>query len=364
MHPRRSRLVLACCFCVSFAFAQSPRPPSLLSPEVSTDRTVTFRIYAPKATDVQVTGDWMGRADKPILMSKQHDGVWVGNAGPLEPNVYFYAFSVDGVLTSDPANSNTIVTGGRFSQSHLEIRGDTALPWEIQSVRKGTIHVEFFDSALQGQERSYYVYTPPGYENKRGSGLPTLVLLPGTPGTEADWITAGLVNRIFDNLIAQRKVSPVLVLMPRADVLLKGGTRADNLREFEPLLVREVLPHFESRYRTKGKPELRAIAGYSLGGELALTVGLRHPELFRTVGSFGGSLFERDFEDRFGRAWVDPKTISSRYRLIWIGCGSGDLLLPGNLKFGEILNRKNIQHTFSEIAGNHSTPTFRALFIQ
>ena len=364
MGIRRFHLPLLLGSCVSFAVAQPPKPPAVVSPEVASDRTVTFRIYAPKASEVLVTGDWMARTDKPIALSKRDDGVWLGVTGPLEPNVYFYTFNVDGVRTADPANSDTIVTGGRFAQSSLEIRGEVALPWEVQTVPKGTIHVEFFHSRLQGRERSYYVYTLPGYENKRGTGLPLLVLLPGTPGTEADWITVGLVNRIFDNLIAQGRVMPLMVLMPRADVLLKGGTRADNLREFEPFLVREILPNFESRYRTKGRPELRAIAGYSLGGELALTVGLRHPELFRTVGSFSGSVFERDFEDRFGRAWAEPKAISSRYRLIWVGCGSGDLLLPGNRKFSEVLDKKKIPNTFREIAGYHSTPTFRALLIE
>jgi enterochelin esterase-like enzyme len=363
MYPRTFHLLLPWCLCVPFVFAQAPRPPAVVSPEVRGDRTVTFRIYAPKATEVLVTGDWMGRTDKPIPLAKGDDGVWVGATGPLEPNMYFYAFSVDGVRTADPANTNTIVTGGRFPQSGLEIRGEAALLWEVQRVPKGTIHVEFFDSALQGRERSYYVYTPPGYENNRGGSLPVLVLLPGTPGTEADWVTVGLVNRIFDNLIAQKRVKPMLVLMPRADILLRGGTRADNLREFEPLLVREVLPHFESRYHRRSRPDLRAIAGYSLGGELALVVGLRHPNLFGTVGSFGGSVFEKDFEDRFGKAWADPKAISTRYRLIWIGCGSGDLLLPGNRKLSEVLKQKNIQHVFSEIAGYHSTPTFRALLI-
>jgi enterochelin esterase-like enzyme len=364
MDARRFQLRLLLCSCVSFVVAQPQKPPAVVSPEIAGDRTVTFRIYAPKASEVMVTGDWMSRTDKPIPLLKRDDGVWVGTAGPLEPNVYLYGFNVDGVRTTDPANSNTIVTGGRFAQSSLEIRGKLPLPWEGQTVPKGTIHIEFFDSMLQRRERSYYVYTPPGYENKRGTGFPVLVLLPGTPGTEADWVTVGLVNRIFDNLISQGRATPLLVLMPRADVLLTSGTRADNLREFEPLLIREVLPHFESRYRTKRSPELRAIAGYSLGGELALTVGLRHPNVFRTVGSFGGSVFEKDFEDRFGSAWAEPKVISSRYRLIWVGCGSGDLFLSGNRKFSEVLHQKRISNTFREIAGYHSTPTFRALLIE
>jgi enterochelin esterase-like enzyme len=156
----------------------------VVSPEIAGDRTVTFRIYAPKAIEVMVTGDWMSRTDKPIPLLKRDDGVWVGTA---EPNVYLYGFNVDGVRTTDPENSNTIVTGGRFAQSSLEIRGEVPLPCEGQTAHKGTIHIEFFDSMLQRRERSYYVYAPPGYENKRGTGLPVLVLLPGTPGTEADW---------------------------------------------------------------------------------------------------------------------------------------------------------------------------------
>ncbi|MFN0102513.1 MAG: alpha/beta hydrolase [Bryobacteraceae bacterium] len=311
-----------------------------------------------------MTGDWMGRLDKPIAMSKGDDGVWLARAGPLEPNAYFYSFTVDGVRAADPANANTIVAGGgRFPQSMLQVRGDRASVWEPQPVPKGSVHVEFFESALQRRERSYYVYTPPNYSNSGRQRFPVLVLLPGTPGTEADWITVGLANHVFDNLIARRSMQPMVVLMPRADVLVKGGTRSDNLKEFEPLLIREMLPHFESRYRVTLKPNARAIAGYSLGGELALTVGLRHPELFRAVGSFGGSVFEREFEDRFGKAWADPRAMARDYSLIWIGCGSGDLLLPGNRKLSDTLKQKNIPHTFHEIAGYHSMPTFRGLLI-
>jgi enterochelin esterase family protein len=173
-----------------------------------------------------------------------------------------------------------------------------------------------------------------------------------------------MANRIFDNLIAKGAMQPMLVLMARADVLVKGGTRADNLKEFEPLLAREVLPHFESRYRVKAGPDARAIAGYSLGGELALTVGLRRPDLFRAAGSFGGSLFEKDFDDRFGKALSDPASLARHYSLIWIGCGSGDLFLPGSRRLSEILKEKNVPNTFREIAGNHGMPAFRNLLIE
>lgn len=115
-------------FCAAISFAQPPRPPAVASPEIGSDRTVTFRIYAPKAAEVLVTGDWMGRTDKPIALSKQDDGIWVATAGPFEPNTYFYAFTVNGVRSADPVNNETIVLGGRFPQSRLEIRGDTSQP--------------------------------------------------------------------------------------------------------------------------------------------------------------------------------------------------------------------------------------------
>ncbi len=274
---------------------------------------------------------------------------------------------VDGVRAPGPVNANTVAAGDRFPQSILYIRGDAEGLREPQALPKGSVHVEFFESKLQQRERSYYVYAPPKYRSTgRGRFLgrflgrfPLLVLLPGTPGTEAGWVTIGLANRVFDNLIAGRRMQPMLILMLRADVLVKGGTRAGNLEAFDPLLLGEVMPHFESRYRVKPRANARAIAGYSLGGELALTVGSRHPELFGTVGSFGGSVFEKEFEDRFGRAWSDP----NRYGLIWVGCGSEDLFLPGNRKLSEILKQKDIQHTFREVPGNHSTPTFRRLLI-
>ena len=151
----RFALVLAWRLCDALVFAQAPKPPVVVSSEIGSDRSITFRIYAPMASEVQVTGDWMTRTDKPIPMSKRDDGIWVGIAGPLEPNMYFYTFSVDGVRAADPANTNTIVTGGRFPQSGLEIRGEAASVWEVERVPKGTIHVEFFDSALQARERSY-----------------------------------------------------------------------------------------------------------------------------------------------------------------------------------------------------------------
>jgi enterochelin esterase-like enzyme len=344
-------------------YAQTGRPPALVSPEILADGKVAFRLYAPNATEVLLSGDWMGPGDKPVALARRDFGVWTVIVGPFEPNVYGYVYTVNGVsVPIDHSNETTLLSAGRYANSALEIPGKTPRPWEQRAVPRGTVHVQPFRSRMQDRERGYYVYTPPEYDSNRA--YPLLVLLPGTPGSEGDWVNVGYANRIFDNLLADRGMQPMIVLMPRADVLTKTGTRAENLREFEPLLINEILPELERRFRVDKSPNLRAIAGYSLGGELAVTVGLRHPELFRSIGSFGGSLFEQDFNDRFGLALERPEIVARTYRLIWLGCGSGDRFLPGSHRLDEILKARNIPHTFREVAGFHTTPTFRNLLVE
>jgi enterochelin esterase-like enzyme len=339
--------------------AQTPKAPAITSPQVLPERLVAFRVYAPNAREVQVVGDWLRRGEVPNAMEKGADGVWSVTVGPLQPGVYSYTFLVDGVRTTDQANSRTILTAGRSASSVVEVRGDRPLPWEERNAPRGTIHIEAYHSTLQDCERRFSVYTPPGYNDRRREKYPVFVLLPGTPGNESDWINVGLAHRIFDNLLADRKMVEMLALMPPADVLRKGGTRADNLKEFEPLLLKEILPLFEQRYHVHRRPEARAIAGLSLGGELALTVGLRHPEIFQWVASFSGSLFEKDFADRFGAFLDRPDAISKAPKFIWIGCGSGDLFLPGSKKLSEILTAKGIRNTLRETEGYHTWLVWR-----
>jgi enterochelin esterase family protein len=185
-----------------------------------------------------------------------------------------------------------------------------------------------------------------------------LVLLPGTPGDENDWTTGGgFADVIFDNLIAGKRMRPMIVVMHASDVL-RNGKRADNLREFEPLLVNELVPEIRRRYRVARGPDSWAIAGLSLGGEFAMTVGLRHPELFRSVASLSGSMVERDFDDRFGSALANPAEIA-RYRLIWIGCGTEDIFFGGNKSLAAKFTSAGIRNRFVEFPGFHAMPVFR-----
>ena len=332
--------------------------PRIVSPEVQADRRVVFRLWAPQAADVQLSGDWMGR-QPPIKLAKSDNGVWSVTVGPLAPNLYTYGFIVDGVRASDPSCRCTLTWAARAASSRFTIPAQFPQIWDNQNQVPGTLHHERFFSKLQQRMRRFLVYTPPGYDSSGSRSYPTLVLLPGTPGDEHDWTSGGgFAEVMFDNLIAQGKMVPMIIVMHSSDVL-ENGKRDDNLLQFEPLLIDELLPLVKKRYRVSSQPRLWAIAGLSLGGEFALTVGLRHPERFRTVASVSGSLVANSFENRFGRALANAKAIAKDYRLIWVGCGSDDIFFGGAKSFEERLRTAGIPHVFRQFDGAHVMPVFR-----
>jgi enterochelin esterase-like enzyme len=332
--------------------------PRIVSPEVQADRRVVFRLWAPQAADVQLSGDWMGR-QPPVALRKSADGVWSVTVGPMAPNLYTYGFLVDGVRSSDPSCRCTFAWAGRAASSRFVIPAETPQVWEPQNQAPGTLHHERFYSKLQQRQRRFVVYTPPGYELSGSRSYPTLVLLPGTPGDENDWTSGGgFAEVMFDNLIARGKMVPMIIVMHASDVL-ENGKRDDNLRQFEPLLMDELLPLVSKRYRVSSQPRLWAIAGLSLGGEFAMAVGLRHPERFRTVASMSGSLVPSSFANRFGQALANAKAVSRDYRLIWVGCGSEDIFFDGAKAFARQLQTAGIPHTFREYDGAHVMPVFR-----
>lgn len=332
--------------------------PRIVSPEIQADRRVVFRLWSPQATDVQLSGDWMGR-QPPVKLAKSDDGVWTVTVGPLAPNIYTYGFLVDGVRSSDPACRCTFSWAGRAASSRFVIAAESPQVWDNQNQAPGTLHLERFYSKLQQRMRRFVVYTPPGYELSGSRPYPTLILLPGTPGDENDWTSGGgFAEVMFDNLIAKGKMVPMIVVMHASDVL-ENGKRDDNLRQFEPLLIDELLPVIRKRYRVSSQPRLWAIAGLSLGGEFAITVGLRHPELFRTVASLSGSLVPNSFDNRFGQALANPKAVAKNYRLIWVGCGAEDIFFDGAKAFAGKLQAGGIPHLFRQYDGAHVMPVFR-----
>ena len=338
----------------------SQERPRLVSPEVRTDRTVVFRLWAPRASDVQLSGSWMG-PQPPVALTKGDDGAWTVTVGPLEPNIYGYDFLVDGVRASDPSCKCSLMWASRGAESTFTIPGDVPKPWEARNHPPGTLHHEQFFSARHQRLRRFVVYTPPGYQAADTRDYPALLLLPGTPGDERDWTSGGgFADVMFDNLIAEGRMVPMVVVMHASDVLDPPDERRgdENLRAFETVVVNELLPAVKQRYRVSADPTRWAIAGLSLGGEFGMYVGLNHPEAFRTVASLSGSLVPSSFDRRFGAALAAAERLKG-YKLIWVGCGSKDIFFGGAKAFAGRLESAGIPHTFREFSGPHIMPVFR-----
>jgi enterochelin esterase-like enzyme len=355
-------LILASFLAIGTAVgAQQQQRPTFVSPEVLPDGRVIVRLWAPMATEVLLSGDWMG-PQPPVPLVKDENGVWTATAGPLQPNLYSYAFIVNGVRADDPVCRCSFTAAERFASSRFMIPA-TAPPWMDRSAPKGTLHYEVFSSPA-GMGRRVVVYTPPGYDRDTSRQYPVLILMSGSPGTETDWTAGGgFAEIVFDNLIASRAMEPMLVVMHASDVL-RNGRRADNLKEIEPIITTILVPEIRARYRVQQNPASWALAGLSLGGEYALTVGLRHPELFRTVASISGSLVPPDFENRFGAAFADAPRIRRDYRLIWIGSGTEDTFFGGAKALRSRLEAASIPHQSFDLPGPHVMPVFRKQLIE
>ena len=187
--------------------AQAPPPPPLVSPDVHADRTVTFRFRDPNAQSVTLNLE----GAKPVPMTKDADGVWSLTTAPLEPEIYGYSFVADGVSLLDPNNSS--IKPNYLSLANMvHVPGASPLPWEVADVKHGEIHHHFYKSAIIGDQRDLFVYTPPGYDAKARTKYPVLYLLHGYSDDASGWTAVGKANVILDNLIAQGKAKPMVIV--------------------------------------------------------------------------------------------------------------------------------------------------------
>jgi enterochelin esterase-like enzyme len=364
----RAAILLGICIAILQLTVTAQAPRVLVSPEVRPDRTVVFRLWAPKANEVQLIGDWT--TGSPVPLDRNADGVWTTTQGPLESNIYQYAFLVDGARADDPSCRCTYAFGaGRGASSRFIIAAQPHAPWEHQNRPPGTLHHERFFSQSQQRMRGVVVYTPPGYDAKASRRYPVLVLLAGAPGDETEWTSGGgSVDVLFDNLIAEARMTTAIVVMHASDVDPRAATRRgnDNLGQFERILIGELLPLVKQRYAARTDAKSWAIAGLSLGGEFAMYVGLRHPQLFGSIGSISGSLIPGgdpedglpSMDERFGAA-LARSGISRNYELIWIGCGTADEVCRGSRVFAQRLAAAKVPHKWREYNGAHQMPVFR-----
>lgn len=335
--------------------AAQPGGPGLISPDVQKGRTVTFRFRAPNAKEVKLNAQFIAGQQS---MIKDDKGVWSITLGPVEPDIYPYCFIVDGIQVADPGNS-WIFPNERFQNSLIEIPADTAQIYTLQNVPHGTVSYRYYYSDELGT-RPLVIYTPPGYEESSNDKYPVFFLLHGTTDTEETWTRVGRANIILDNLIAQGKAKPMIVVMPygRAFPVISkesGSLRNwENLQEFQKDFSQHILPFVEKNYRVRTDREGRAIAGFSGGGGTSLYIGLGNPDLFAYVCGYAPGMRKEEFERNNAVPFADPELTNSRLKLFWLGCGKDDGLFGVFQEYLQVLDEKNIRYEPFITTGGHT----------
>jgi enterochelin esterase family protein len=369
---RTAALLCACIIPAAPAWSQNapvatapPAPrgaPAFVSPDVNADGHVTFRILAPNARAVTVNGI-RHLPDQP--MTRDDSGLWSATVGPLVPDVYSYVFSIDGAKVTDPHNRQIKMYFA--SESLFEVPGKPPILAAMQPVPHGIIHHQFYASKVRGGEAGVEVYTPPGYDPRAATLYPAVYLLHGYGDDEEAWLDAGRANWIADNLIAQGRIAPMIIVMPYGhpvpiwdrDKMKDYAEKNDAAMEKD--MVGEVIPLVERGYRADPRAKKRAIVGLSMGGAQSIEIGLGHPGLFGWVGAFSAGGPQKDMDKTFAAVVKDP---SLRPSLLWIGVGKEDGLLKRNQAFHDWLLQKGIEHTWVVSEGGHEWPVWRAYLPQ
>lgn len=339
------------------------QPEPVISPDVQADNRVTFRLRAPNAKEVALRLE--GKA-KLVPMQKDGHGVWSVTTGPLAADFYGYSFVADGVPLIDPSNS-LLKPNLLFTQSQVHVPGPASLPWEVNSVPHGAIHHHFYKSGVVGDERDFYVYTPPGYDPRAKQTYPVLYLLHGYSDDASAWTAIGRANVILDNLIALGKAKPMIVVMPLGygapEMLSYGGKAFDhhdlrdrNFDRFRQALLTEVIPQVEATYLVTKDRNSRAIAGLSMGGAESLLTGLNTLNQFAWIGAFSSGGIPEDFNTDFPT--LDAKA-NQQLHLLWVACGTEDGLIGINRQLRAWLASKGVQHVGIETPGAHNWMVWR-----
>ncbi len=372
-------MIIGLLWLVSPAEAQpqrrQPTPnDTLKSPEIQSDRKVTFRIYAPKASEVTVRGDFMQTAE-PVKLTKDDKGVWSATVGPLTPDYYSYTFSVDGVKTLDPKNGE-IKQGFSSLDNMFFLPGEEAAFQANRPVAHGEIRKVWYQSSTLGTQRRMHVYTPPGYDQNTDR-YPVFYLLHGGGDEDSGWSTIGRAGFILDNLLAEKKVKPMLVVMPNGMMprpanlprFAPGTTptpeAAAAMAKFQELfpneLLGDIIPAVEKNYRVMPGRDNRAIAGLSMGGGQTLAVVTGHPDQFAYVGVWSAGVRNTaDFEKRNATFLENADKVNKQVKLFSINVGDKDVLASkGSKDLSELLNKRGIKNELHMSGGGHTWINWR-----
>ncbi|MDE6464769.1 MAG: esterase [Muribaculaceae bacterium] len=347
--------------------------PQSNSPEVHPDNTVTFRLLAPEANSVGLTGDFLDAPFK--TMERDSAGIWsYTTPAPLAPELYSYSFFIDGAKITDPSNVYQLRDIATLSSIFI-IPGGQADFYRVSDVPHGTVSKTWYHSDSLAMDRRFTVYTPAGYEHNPGRRYPVLYLLHGMGGDENAWSELGRASVIFDNMIASGQAEPMIVVMPNGNAALPSapGESASGLTVPTTMLPRtkdggfeahfpELVAYVDSTYRTIPEKNSRAIAGLSMGGFHSLNISRQYPDRFGYVGLFSAAIkmpFGNDSyiysnpEEKLAAQFADAPS------LYWIAIGKDDFLYNDNTAFREYLDSKGYPYEYRESDGGHIWKNWR-----
>ena len=357
----------------------------ITSPEINADNSVTFRLFAPEAQKVEITGDFlptqkmdtqMGEIDVPgkVSLSKDEKGIWsYTTPEPLASELYSYSLVIDGVSVTDPNNSYMIRDVASVTSVFI-IGGGRADLYKVNDVPHGTVARRWYNSPSLNMDRRVTIYTPPGYEQDK-ENYPVFYLLHGAGGDEEAWIALGRASQIMDNLIAQGKAKPMIMVMTNGNAgqqaapgesirgmykpSFMGDTRMDG--DFEKAFP-DVIKFVESNYRVKADKANRAIAGLSMGGFHAMHISKQYPELFDYVGLFSAAIMPHEGVTSEIYQNLDEKLntqFSKKPKLYWIAIGNTDFLYDANTNFRKKLDENNYSYIYYETGEGHIWKNWR-----
>ena len=364
-------------------FAQQALGPGngIVSPEINPDHSVTFRYYNPKAVMVQVSGDFLptrkvtfrmgdremtwdapGRADL-----KEANGLWTYTTEPLEGELYSYTFYVDGQKMMDPSNiyqNRDIATWTNLFTISTE-KGDKGWYYEVHDVPHGNVSKVWYDSPSLGMQRRMTVYTPAGYEKNTKTKYPVLYLLHGSGGDEDAWSDLGRAVQILDNLIAEGKAEPMILVMPNG-VYFNQAAPGVAVNMFQPTMTNsrsqstveieesfpDIIRYIESNYRVKKDKNSRAVAGLSMGGRQSAALSRKYPAMFGYVGMFSG-VVPPEIDETTGKDKALDAVFAADPKLYWIACGKTDGVMANSLLLKEYCESQNHPVSFYESEGGH-----------
>lgn len=359
--------------------------PNIISPEIHADNTVTFRLQAPEIRKVEITGDFLptqkmdtpyGQFDAPGVaeLTKNNDGIWeYTTPAPLVSELYSYTFIVDGLRINDPNNVHMIRDVASVTNVFI-IKGEPGNLYSVNNVPHGTVARRWYNSPTVKKERRLTIYTPPSYE-KSNAPYPVLYLLHGMGGDEEAWIALGRTAQIMDNLIAQGKAKPMIVVMTNGNIDLEAAPGESSLGLYKPgtQLPRtmegsmessfpDVINFIDNSYRTIKEKSGRAICGLSMGGFHSMHISKQYPDMFDYVGLFSAAIMPPQGAASPIYENLDEKLktqFSNNPKLYWITIGKTDFLYDANVQYRKMLDEKGYKYQYYENEGGHIWKNWR-----